>query len=264
MKRAALFPRILLPVILLISIFAGWQYIEDSINVVRRKENMTSLEFFIPSPRTIAAATIEKWQEILDNTFQTLQKAIAGFTIGLILALSMAILLLVVTDLRSIVLPFAFAVNSFPVVGLAPVIVLAFGQGSFLSITAISAIICYFPVFLTLDTAFHSKNQEYLDLIHIYNADRFQALWFVQLPLAIPSLFVALKLAAPASIIGATIAEWMGAPKGIGQLVTVALYQLKPGLLYACLLEVALISAMTVWLITRIEFLLFPWIRRPT
>ena len=55
------------------------------------------------------------------------------------------------------------------------------------------------------------------------------------------------------AIIGATIGEWLGARNGIGQLITIALYQLKPGLLYASLISITIASTLSILILSLIE-----------
>lgn len=220
---------------------------------------MTSLEFFIPSPRSIADAALAGWQAILRETAATLQKAFVGLLAGSVFAIVAVAVFSAWPSIRTISLPLTYGLNSFPVVGLAPAVVLAFGQGSFLAIAFISALICYFPVLLTLDAAVQRTPAEYVELLKLFNASHSQELRLIRLPLALPSLFIALRLAAPASIIGATVGEWLGSRDGIGQLITISIYQLRPGLLYACLIELPVISALRVIMVRAIEVRTVAW-----
>lgn len=254
-----LFSKFFLPIFLFCIVMVFWQFTEDTINKIRVQSELTTLELFIPSPISIGQAFLRNWYQIVNETSYTLSKAIIGFMIGTAIASIMATSYVLFPFLRTLTFPAVFAVNSFPVIGLAPVIVLLFGQGSFLSIAIISCIVSYFPILLTLDTAFRTVSDEYLELAHLYNATRLQTILLIKLPLVAPSFFMALKLSFPASIVGATIGEWMGSPHGVGQLITIALYQLNPGLLYACLIEIALICVLTVSIINLIERLCLPW-----
>ena len=110
-----------------------------------------------------------------------------------------------------------------------------------------------------MDTALKETDKDLLDLMHVWNATPLQTFLKLRLPLALPYLFLSIKLAIPASIIGATMGEWLGTRNGIGQLITVALYQLKPGLLYASLITVALVSIILISLISAVQSTIFTW-----
>jgi len=250
----------LLPLAIIVIGLVVWQIVEDHTNELRHIEGKTSLEFFIPTPLTIIQAGFENHKQIARAMGQTLVKALVGFTMGVAFAIIMAVLYSLIPALRTATFPIAFALQSFPVVGIAPAVVLAFGQDSFMSVVFISALLTYFPILLSFDDAFRSIDKEYLELSFVYNASRWQTLRYVKFPLAMSSFLTALKLAAPGGIVGATIGEWMGSSSGIGRMITLALYQLKPGILYCCLIVLAIISASTILVIKLIERFCFSWI----
>jgi len=245
-------------VVLFVLVFC-WQIFENRANVSRMEGGQTGIEAFIPTPLTILYTFQNQGDIIFVNILYTIERALVGFIIGTSFGVAMAIMFLFFPSVRSIAFPFAFTVNSFPIVGFAPMIILAFGQGSGISIIFISALICYFPVLINMDSALQNTNRDLLDVTRVLNATLLQELFKLRLPLALPQLFLSMKLALPASIIGATIGEWLGTRNGIGQLITIALYQLKPGLLYASLIAVALVSVMFIALLALIESRLLMW-----
>ncbi|KKS40294.1 hypothetical protein A3H03_00835 [Candidatus Kuenenbacteria bacterium RIFCSPLOWO2_12_FULL_42_13] len=240
------FKRYILSLLLVLSVILIWQITENIINTNRLANNETGLEAFIPSPITIVHAYIESGDLILNQSAYTFSRAMVGFCIGILSAILLVYIFSLMPLLRNITLPILFGVNSFPVVGLAPAIVLAFGQGSFSSIIFISALMCYFPTLITLDTAFNNIDQDVLDLMHVMKAPRWQIIRYIRLPHSLPYLFLTMRLAIPASIIGATMGEWLGSKNGLGQLITVALYQLKPSLLYASLFLIVAVSILGI------------------
>jgi NitT/TauT family transport system permease protein len=246
-------------IVVLIVLGLCWQIVESKANVSRMESGQTGIEAFIPTPLTIFYTFQNQGDIIFVNVLYTIQRALAGFVIGTSFGVAMAIMFLFFPSVRGITFPFAFTMNSFPVVGFAPMIILAFGQGSGISIIFISALICYFPVLINMDSALQSTNRDLLDVTHVLNATPLQELFKLRLPLAMPQLFLSMKLAMPASIIGATIGEWLGTRNGIGQLITIALYQLRPGLLYASLIAVALVSVAFIVLLSLIQSKLLAW-----
>lgn len=256
--------KIILSILIFFVLLFIWQVVEDQINIQRIEKNQTALEAFIPTPLTIIKSFGNDWQNIVRELSYTLRKAGFGFVIGVIFAVLIAIIFIFIPFIRNLIFPLAFAINSFPIVGFAPAIVLIFGQGSFVSIVFISALICYFPTLISMDTAFRETDKNLLELMEILNANKWQTLFKVRLPLAMPYLFLSMKLAIPSAIIGATIGEWLGARNGIGQLITIALYQLKPGLLYASLVSITIVSTLSILILIMIEYVLFPWKRGNT
>lgn len=249
-------------ILIFIIILVGWQIIEDKVSQERIEAGKTGLEAFIPTPLKIINTFGNQGDDIIRELGYTLKKAFLGFVIGVVFAVVVACIFSFIPFIRNLAFPLAFAVNSFPIIGFAPAIVLIFGQGSWSSIIFISALICYFPTLISMDTAFRETDTELLDLMKVFNANKWQTLRKVKIPLAMPYLFLSMKLAIPASIIGATIGEWLGSRNGVGQLITIALYQLKPGLLYASLIAITIASCMTIVLLSLVQYILFPWKRR--
>jgi ABC-type nitrate/sulfonate/bicarbonate transport system permease component len=236
-----------------------WQVVETKLNISRVSKNETSLEAFIPSPVSIVKSFINDGGTILFEMKYTFFRAALGLLVGIGAAFLMFFILLLFPSLRSVIFPVTIAINSFPIVGLVPVIILAFGQGSWLAIVFVSALISYFPILISLDYSIKNTDNELVDVMTVLNASKKQIISKVYIPLALPNLFSSLRLAISASIIGATIGEWLGIRTGIGQLITVALYQLKPALLYASLISIVLVSIILVWLLSFSEKYLLPW-----
>ncbi len=251
--------KILITFIVILILISVWQIVENKLNVSRVSRDETSLEAFIPSPLSIVKSFINDGSTILFEMRYTFFRATLGLAVGIIVAFLMFILLLLFPALRKVIFPVTIAINSFPIVGLVPVIILTFGQGSWLAIVFISALISYFPVLIGLDYSIKNTSRELIDVMNVLNASKKQIISKVYLPLALPNLFSSLRLAIPASIIGATIGEWLGIRTGIGQLITVALYQLKPGLLYASLISIVLVSMILIWLLSFSEKYFLPW-----
>lgn len=253
MKKALL-------VLFSILIIAGfWQVSEDVINDYRIQKGETSIEVFIASPQAIIKTFVEDGGLIFSQLSYTIFRAVVGLFFAIILAAGVSILFFTFPVIRHVLFPLNFAINSFPIVGFAPVIILTFGQGSWFSIVFISMIISYFPILVGLDNAFRNIDNDIIEVMKVFNATKWQLLIKVYLPYAFPGFLTSLKLALPASIIGATIGEWLGTRNGIGQLITMSLYQLRPGLLYASLISVTLSGIIFVALLFLLEKRLLPW-----
>jgi len=244
--------------IYLLLIFLGliifWQLGESYLSSQRIGSGRASLEAFIPTPKTIAKTFVVEGGLIFSELSITCLRASAGFVIGLIFALLIVSLIYYFPFFRSVVVPISFAVNSFPIIGFSPIIILLFGQGSAWAIIFVSALISYFPTLVSLEAASRDiKSQTVMELMKVLNATRFQILKKIILPNSVPYFFVSMKLAIPASIMGAVIGEWLGANNGIGRLMILSFYQMKPGLLYASLLSVVVISCLIIAFLSLIE-----------
>ncbi|MEV8509743.1 ABC transporter permease subunit [Actinoplanes sp. NPDC051475] len=240
-------------------LFVLWEFGERWYDARRTAAGMTSLTVLVPTPSMIFN---EGWAQFLlmqEAITSTLIKAGIGFGLGSTAAVLVASLYTLVPWLRALSLPLAYASNSFPVFGLVPVIVLAFGQDSIMTISVIAALLSYFPILITVDSALHRTPTDLLELGEIYSASRWMRFRLIQFPTAVPALFVGLRLAAPASIVGATVGELLGSSTGVGNIVAVALYQLQSGLMYAMLIEVAVVCGLVALAATLLERKVSRW-----
>ena len=240
-------------VFLLLFLFL-WQIGEDFFSSKMVSQGKTSIEVFIPTPKTIFKTIIFDANIIFPELFVTLYRAFIGFLLGSVLAVLFVFLMYFSPLLRSIMMPIAFAINSFPIIGFSPLIIMVFGQGSSLSIIFVSALIAYFPALVSLEIASREiRSQSVMELMKILNATRFQVLQKIIIPNSVPYFFISAKLSLPASIMGAVIGEWLGANSGIGRLMIASFYQLKPGLLYGSLLLVVIISCSLIFILSLLE-----------
>ena len=81
----------------------------------------------------------------------------------------------------------------------------------------------------------------------------------VELPYALPMLFSGLMIAGPAAVIGAMLAEWVGANQGLGILLVDAMQQFNIPELYACMVAASLLSLLVYLLFSLVGRRLFPW-----
>ena len=112
-------------------------------------------------------------------------------------------------------MPLAMVLRSVPLVAMTPLIVGIFGR-DLVGITVITAIVTFFPTLVNVTIALRRTPRESLDLFRAYGANSTTTLRKVQIPSALPALFASLRIAAPLSLVGALLAEWLATGKGLG------------------------------------------------
>jgi ABC-type nitrate/sulfonate/bicarbonate transport system permease component len=118
-------------------------------------------------------------------------------------------------------MPIALAFRAVPLVALTPLIVLIFHRGS-LAVTIIAGIIVFFPTLINVGIALRSVPVSSIDLLRAYGASKGTMLRKVQLPSALPAVFASVRIAAPLSLVGALLAEWLATGKGLGAVMVLA------------------------------------------
>ena len=99
-----------------------------------------------------------------------------------------------------------------------------------------------------------------VDLVHSFGGGRWQRLRLVQAPSALPSFFAGLKIAATYAVIGAVIAEWMGASEGLGLVMTRASRAFRTDRVFAAVVVVALVSLVLFLIVQLAARLATPWL----
>lgn len=170
----------------------------------------------------------------------TLQRAAAGYVIGLAAAIALATIASIERRTLSAASHMATTLNAIPVIAIGPALVTLLPRGDTPIIVA--ALSVFFTTFVTVSAGFASVGAAHGDLFAAMGAGRLKRFWRLELPMCVPSLFDAFALAAPAAILGAVIGEWFGAADGIGPLLVSAMQNVEVNLLWAGAASCAVVS----------------------
>lgn len=173
-------------------------------------------DFIIPSPTGVLIflwknASILLWQHALITLWETL----LGFTLALVIGCTLAICMYQFPVFERLFYPFALLSQTIPTIALAPIFILWFGY-SIWSKVAISFLIAFFPIVVGLFDGMKSTSDESLELFYSLGASKWQKLWHLSFPKALPQLMSSIKLAIVYALVGASIGEWIGSAKGLG------------------------------------------------
>jgi sulfonate transport system permease protein len=99
-----------------------------------------------------------------------------------------------------------------------PLLAFLFGREIRGSIVIVS-IIVWFPTLVLVTFGLRAISDEQVDLMRAFDASQGEILRRVRIPSALPSLFAAGKIAAPAAVLGALINGWLSTGDGLGYLM---------------------------------------------
>ena len=157
--------------------------------------------------------------DLLSAWTVTLADAGTGFLAGLLVATAVAVSFVLVGPLEFAFMPLAMLLRSVPLVAMAPVLLLIFGQGQ-VAIATIAAIVVLFPALVTIVLGLRSASPLALDLIAVNGGGPVRALLLVRLPAAVPAIFAAVRISVPGAIVGAMLAEWLTGFTGLGGILS--------------------------------------------
>jgi len=165
---------------------------------------------------------------VLQGAWFTLRLALAGFALGAIVGLGLAVLMARFRVVERGLLPYLVLSQTVPLIALAPLVVSWGGKlhiGGFewprwLSAAVLGAFLAFFPVAVGTLKGLTSTPPAALELMASYAASWRQTLFTLRFPSAVPYMMPAFRLAATASVIGVVVAEIStGLAGGIGRLI---------------------------------------------
>ena len=167
----------------------------------------------VPSPVQVLGLLADgpRWADTLANLGATMAAAAQGYLYGNAAALLLAVLVLLVPALEQVVTQIAIVTYCLPLVAIGPILVIVAGreapQGASIVLAALSV---FFTSVVGALLGLRAAPRASLDLVRAYGGTRVTELRLVQLIAALPNLFAALKIAAPAAFLGAVLAEYLG------------------------------------------------------
>jgi ABC-type nitrate/sulfonate/bicarbonate transport system permease component len=213
---------------------------------------------FLPSPSAIVAALANNWPIIYDNTVQTLLETVLGILLATLFGLLIAILLDVSSWMRRAIYPLLVISQTIPMIALAPLLLIWIGP-DIRSKLIVVIIYCFFPIAVAVADGLASVEPELINLLRSMKATRWQILWMVRLPAAMPSFFSGLRIAATYSVVGAIFGEYVGAEKGLGIYMQRATNSFAISQVFAAIVVTAVLSLLLFGLVSLIERIALPW-----
>ncbi len=186
----------------------------------------------LPSPSEIAGAFAEHWGRLFRETGITMLESLLGFLLGSVSAYLLAIAFVHSRLIQEATYPYAVALKSTPLIAIAPLLVLWFGNGM-LSKVVMSALVAFFPVLVNAVNGLTAVDREALDLMKSLSASRWQVLMKIRIPNSAGYVFASLKIASSLAVVGAVIGEFTGSTQGIGHLINTSSYYLETPLMFA-------------------------------
>jgi NitT/TauT family transport system permease protein len=192
-------------------------------------------------------------RNLLFHVAVTAESTLVGFVMGTVLGLVLSVCIVHSRTLDRALLPWIVASQSVPVLAIAPIVLVILGSMGFAGVApkaVIAMYLCFFPVTVAMVQGLRSPQVIETEMMHTYAASRWQALWMLRLPAALPFLFPALRVGIAAGLVGAMVAELpTGAQAGLGaRLLTGSYYgqtvQIWSALVMSALLGLVLTAAM--------------------
>jgi NitT/TauT family transport system permease protein len=154
--------------------------------------------------------------------------------------------------------PYAVILQVTPIVAIAPLLLIYLPQP--LAVLVCAWIVAFFPVLANATLGLNSVDRNLVDLFRLYGATRWQVLWELKLPAALPYILGGLKIAGGLSLIGAVVAEIAagsaGAGSGLAYRIVEAGYRLNIPRMFAALLLLSAAGVVIFFTLALVSHLL--------
>jgi NitT/TauT family transport system permease protein len=240
--------RIALPIAVLAFGLAIWQSLV-------RIENIPP--YVLPAPALILRTLIDDWVLLSQSLAVTMLTTFEGFVLAAVGGVGLAVLFNQSRLVEYSLYPYAGILQVTPIIAVAPLLLIYLPQP--LAVLACAWIVAFFPVLANTTLGLHSVDRNLGDLFSLYGASRWQVLWNLKLPSALPYILGGLRIAGGLSLIGAVVAEIAagsaGAGSGLAYRIAESGYRLNIPRMFAALLLLSVAGIVIFYLLSLVNYL---------
>ncbi len=237
------------PLIVLFSLAIVWEVLVDVLDISA---------IVLPKP---SAVFLRLYNEpryfFIENGLVTFYEAVAGFALGAIVAIVLGAAMARSRLVERSIFPLAVLVKATPIVVIAPLLIIWMGYGPTPKVV-MASLICFFPILVNTIIGLRSVSPTSLEFLQTVAASEWEIFLRLRVPHSLPYVLSAFKTAVSLAVIGAVVAEWAGASRGLGRVVFLKAASLDQVAVFAGVFVLAamgiLLTAVVSWPERRLLF----------
>lgn len=199
----------------------------------------------LPYPHDVLAKAASAAPTLADATWSTGSRAVAGFFVGLFFGTVFGVVMIQSRWIEWGLVPYVLASQMIPLIALVPILRAILRDADLVRLY-VAGYVSFFIVSMAVLRGLKNSSPAALELMGSLNASRWKTLRYLRFPAALPYIFSGLRVAAPLSLIGAILVDFLGARNGLGYLLVASL---SIGSSQSTLLWATLIIALAVGLL---------------
>lgn len=244
-------PRSLLRLLLVLFVLAAWEAAVYLFDIPA---------YIVPAPSKVCIALYHGIASMLylRHLWITLVETLLGFAGGCVVALVLGTLIALSRRCEYFLYPFILMFQAMPKVALAPLIVIWFGLG-LTSKIAQAGLTAFFPLMVNTIVGLRSADEDRIALMRSLDASNMQIFTMLRMPSAMPFIFAGFEIAMMLSLIGAIVAEFVGAQRGLGVLIMSMTYTMDVAGQFSVLIVLAVLGLLLHSIIVAIRKRLLFW-----
>lgn len=194
--------------------------------------------YLLPSPLLIGQTLWQDWPLLGPAWWVTVRITLLAFGCATLLGSAIAFAFVQSRWIEAALVPYAVLLQVTPIVAIAPLIII-WVQDPTWSLVICATLVALFPIIANTTQGLRSVNPGLLAYFQLRGASRWQTLWRLRLPSALPYVFTGLRIAAGLALIGAVVAEFVagtgGTATGLAYQILQSGYQLNIPRMFAAL-----------------------------
>jgi len=239
--------RIGLPILVLALLLLAWDLIVRGFAIP---------PYVLPGPGLVLSTLIADAGLLFQSLLVTLTLTIEGFVLAAVGGVMWAVVFNQWRAVEYSFYPYAVILQVTPIVAIAPLLLIYLPQH--LAVLACAWIVAFFPVLANTTLGLNSVDHNLLALFELYKASRWEILWRLKLPAALPQMLAGLRIAGGLSLIGAVVAEIAagsaGAGSGLAYRIAESGYRLNIPRMFAALVLLSLAGVVIFFVLSAVSY----------
>jgi NitT/TauT family transport system permease protein len=236
--------RLLAPFLVLAAVLCSWSLASHFLLDPDRR-------FLLPPPEEVLQKGLlqtDNLEEILAGLWSTTRVALVGLALSIAIGLVLGILMNQARWIEYSIYPYAVVLQTIPILAVVPLLGFWFGY-DFWSRVTVCVLVSLFPLITNTLYGLKSVETGQHDLFTLYGATRWQRLFRLELPAALPAILTGFKISSGLAVIGAIVADFFfrqGDP-GVGRLIDIYRQRLATEQLMTALFLSSLVGLALFW-----------------
>jgi NitT/TauT family transport system permease protein len=216
-------------------------------------------KYILPRPFEVLQALHDDAALLFGSLLVTLKITFLSLALAVVGGVGLAVLFAQSKWVEMSFFPFAVILQVTPIVAVFPLINIYVGNQT-AKLLLCAWIVAFFPILSNTTLGLNSVDRNLRDLFRLNGATRWQELWHLRLPAAMPYFLGGLKIAGGLSLIGAVVAEFVagssGQSSGLASRIIEAGYRLNAPRLFAALILISLTGILIFLVLSLVSHLI--------
>lgn len=217
--------------------------------------------FILPSPWQIVLKLVELFDRLMMHSLQTLYEVMVGFTLACLGGFAIAAVTAHSRFFARSLYPLLVISQVVPTIAIAPILVIWFGPGDVARLTVVF-LIAFFPMVVNTTAGLLQVDEQLIELIRGLNGSRWKIFTKIRIPNSLPYVFTGMRISIALSVIGAVVAEFVAAERGLGYLIFSGATNLDTDLVFAAVVLLAAMGILLFQLVRIAQRIAIPWADR--